>query len=214
MNIYPSILSDSLEEIQKQLNLVAGRVETVQIDIVDALFADEITVMPEDLKELDFQGLNVDIHLLVNEPEDYIQACTQLANIRTVIAQVEHMSSQKNFVNTLLELNVRAGLSLDIYTPIFALDSSVLEKLSLVQVMSIHSGAQGRPFEHVALGKIQELASVSKKNQYMWDICVDGGINTETALMCKKAGATSCAVGSFLWTNQDISQSLLTFSQI
>ncbi len=214
MKIYPSILSDSLDEIQKQLDAISGKVETVQVDIVDALFADDITIMPEDLKELNFHQMNVDIHLLVDEPEDYLLACKELTNIRTIIAQVEHMTSQKNFVETVLESRVRVGLSLDIYTPLTALNTTVLEKLSLVQVMSIHSGAQGRPFEHVALNKIQELAAVSKKNQYMWDVCVDGGINTETALLCKKAGATSCAVGSFLWNSPDIAKTVLDLSQI
>ncbi|HKY73932.1 MAG TPA: hypothetical protein VJ246_01315, partial [Patescibacteria group bacterium] len=57
--IYPSILTDSPSLVQKQLNLVLGLVQGVQIDIIDGEFADNTTVTPVDLQTLTFGSLSV-----------------------------------------------------------------------------------------------------------------------------------------------------------
>lgn len=214
MTIYPSILCETPEMVQQQLDLVAGHVPTVQIDIVDGVFADDVTITPSDMKNLDFHGMMVDFHLLVEEPEDYLLECESVQPVRSVIGQIEHMSSQDSFVEEVQKRKWKAGLSVDVYTPFSSLDPHVFGKLAIAQIMMIRSGAQGRPFQHSALPKIAEAAKVSRQHAYGWEILADGGVDSETAPLCQRSGATGFAVGSSLWETENLDAMLDTLRMV
>ncbi|KKR25417.1 MAG: ribulose-phosphate 3-epimerase, partial [Candidatus Peregrinibacteria bacterium GW2011_GWE2_39_6] len=69
-----------------------------------------------------------------------------------------------------------------------------LELVDQVLVMSVHPGFGGQAFIEDSLLKIKRLRELKSS----LDICVDGGINLETAQKCLKAGANVLVVGSFL----------------
>ncbi len=56
MTLFPAILTDSMTVLAQQLAVASecSVVETVQIDIIDGLFADNITVTPADCATQDF----------------------------------------------------------------------------------------------------------------------------------------------------------------
>src|SRR3989338_6452088 len=67
-----------------------------------------------------------------------------------------------------------------------------IKKIGLVQIMSIHPGAQGREFMPEILEKIRELRALSKSVI----ISVDGGIKAGIARKCAEAGANILIAGS------------------
>ncbi|HAV15085.1 MAG TPA: hypothetical protein DCX25_02035 [Candidatus Pacebacteria bacterium] len=208
MNIYPTILTDSLKLAQHQINLVAGEVSVIQLDIMDGEFVDNITCTPVDAQTLDWKGLSIDVHLQTVDPINDVVECQELRGMRTVIAQVERMSSQAAFIEHVKSFGWRVGLSLDLYTPLVAVDTESWKNIDVLQIMTIHAGFQGEKFEESALEKIQHAKQKKIAESLSFEISVDGGIRPETALLCKKAGAESLAVGSFLWKAQDIYEAL------
>ena len=166
MNIYPSILTDSIQIVSEQLARAkeAEEVETVQIDIIDGEFADNLTISAIDLIGIDFGTLTADFHLMVNEPVEYVYECKQIDNVRAVIGQIERMTSQDEFITEVLELNMKPGLSLDIYTPVDSIKEESWERLAIIQIMGNRAGVQGQPFKgEVALKKVKEIAELKQK---------------------------------------------------
>lgn len=206
--IFPSILTDSLELVQEQIRLVAGKVEGVQIDIIDGEFTDNITITPIDLKEIDPMGLAVDLHFMTNDPVNDLDECQAIPFLRTAIAQIEHMHGQQEFVLQAKKYGWKVGLSLDLYTPTDAIDEDILPQLDLIQVMMIRAGFQGEVFQESALSTVREIRTTLDKQALQTELWVDGGINSETWAICKTAGATAAAPGSYLWESQNIAESL------
>lgn len=199
--IIPSILTDSLEVAKEQLEVVRDLGLTrVQIDIVDGEFADDITLHPIDIVQLDTSGLQVDVHLMTNDPINDVLECSQIPGIHAVIAQIERMPDQQAFIEHVQSYGIHPGLSLDLHTPVYSIDPNVLEHVSLVQVMGNKAGTQGESFEGShALVKIKELVALNQ----LFEICVDIGMTPQTIGLCTAAGAHSFAVGSYLWTSAD-----------
>lgn len=213
--IYPSILTDSMEVAQIQLNAVAGKVEVVQLDLIDAAFADEITITPIDATAFDFHGLRADLHIQTNEPIDELfEAQNMNQTLRTVIGQVERMSSQREFIDEVKAMGYKAGLSLDLFTPISTIADDLWPSLDVVQVMAIYAGKQEQEFQLSSLKKIVDVREYIRSHGLQTELIVDGGITPTTATQCKAAGADSFAVGSFLWKAKDISEAIFSLQQV
>ena len=100
------------------------------------------------------------------------------------------------------ELNLKAGISFKPNTKVNQI-KSYLSKVDLVLVMSVEPGFGGQKFMENSLDKIKELAKLRKDYNYNFLIEVDGGINQETAKLCKEAGADILVVGSYLFNSLD-----------
>ena len=67
IQIIPSILTNNPNELQEKLTLCEGLVERVSIDIIDGKFADNKTIDPIILFDLD-TSLKIDYQLMVMNP--------------------------------------------------------------------------------------------------------------------------------------------------
>ncbi len=205
MNIYPTILTDSLAELEQQLEISKkiSQVEIVQIDMIDGYFADNLTVTPLDLATLDFWDLKCDLHLMVDEPMDFVLEAEEVKRklpIRSVIAQIEHMSSQSAFIEEVKAQQWVPGLSLDINTPFESIDPTSWDQISIVQLMGNVAGKQGQVLDERIFTKIKDLSRQLKSmNQNQIEIIIDIGVKVENVARLAAAGAKGVAVGSLIW---------------
>jgi len=210
--ILPSILTDSLDLAQKQLDLVQHRVERVQIDIIDGEFTDNVTIYPIDLKNLRVGNLKLDLHLMTNDPINDVAECVSVPNLHVIIAQIERMPSQQAFINHVKSYGWKVGLSLDLYTPESEVPDEILKQLDILQVMTVKTGYQDQTFQPLAVEKIRACDSrLQSLNHQACDLFADGAITPKTWKLCKEAGATHAAVGHYLWSSQNIAESLKSF---
>lgn len=208
MIIYPSILTPSVEIAQEQLDRVARKVKVAQIDVVDGKFADNTTIQPADLKKLVLGDTLLDIHLMTVDPLANVFECAGLPSVRMILAQIEHMSSQQEFIAKMKNAGWKVGLSLDLETPLSVIEKASWGAIDALQIMSIHAGFQGQEFEPSALEKIQQAKNLMIQNGASIELIADGGINTKTVRLCATAGADACTVGSFLWHADNIDDAL------
>lgn len=212
--IIPAILENSIFEVQAKINQVKVLVNRVQVDIVDGIFADNLTVSPVDLLNIDFAGLAVDIHLMTEEPVDFLEESADLVGkcgaVR-VIGQVERMGKQSGFVKLARELKLEVGLALDFYTPVSAINNKVIESLDCALLMAVMAGTQGnKKFSPAVIDKIGDInkgLSLHGKDS-PFQIIVDGGLDPASVRLCRRAGADQFAVGSWLWQHKDIKLAL------
>jgi ribulose-phosphate 3-epimerase len=69
----------------------------------------------------------------------------------------------------------------------------------MVLVMSVNPGFGGQKFIDLALGKIRQLKELRPELL----VQVDGGINAETAKLCREAGADILVAGSYIFKAVD-----------
>jgi ribulose-phosphate 3-epimerase len=197
-----------MAELQQQLDVVAAvpSISTVQIDVIDGFFADNLTLTPLDLVAGQFGQLQFDLHLITDEPLDFVFeaiAVKKMLPIRAVIGQVEHMSSQAAFLEEIRQQQWQPGLSLDLYTPIESIDEDSWPWLKVIQIMGIEAGFQGQAFHTQALTKVEQLKQLRQKYGWEYQIIVDGGVKADILPEIFKAGADAVAAGSVLWESPE-----------
>lgn len=211
MNIYPSILTDQLDLVQQQLNECSesGQVQTVQIDIIDGYFVDNVTIAPSDLVGMDFGDLDVDFHIMTQEPLDFVREIIEYKDelpVRSVIGQIEQMTSQELFVDEVRRYNWNVGFSLNLYTPLEEIDPYLWDRLHIVQLMAIDAGFQGKKLHEQVYTKLAELRQFMTERDLHFEVIVDGGVSVANIAQLHQHGVNSVGVGSALWNATDFSE--------
>lgn len=204
MKILPAILESDVELLQEKVATVAadGRSERVQIDLLDGTLAPKLTVTPYDLINVDFGELKADFHIMTQDPLDYVwelAAQGEAIPVHAVAGQLERMSEQEAFLSAVRERGWKAGLALDLETPLDSIDDSAWKQLDQIVLMAVPLGQQGQVFDEVILEKLHELAEIENEYQIHPEVMVDGGVKTAELGQLSEHGVTSVAVGSFLW---------------
>jgi len=211
MIVVPSILSDSLDIVQNQINIVntQTKLRRVQIDVIDPDFADELTIQPIDILTLQLHELQIDIHLMTNEPINDVIECSQIPGIKTIIGQIERMPSQKDYIEHIVSLHLDAGLSLDLYTPIEEIDLASFSTVKIIQIMGNKAGKQGQSFAgEPIVQKINELVQIRKQSEYTFQIAVDIGMSPPNAKLVETLGVDIVTPGSYLWKSSNIATAI------
>ncbi len=206
MRIIPAINCQDFEcvkdKLQKTAEFGAG---WAQIDIADGKFTKHKTWdNPEEFKILNLKfKINVEVHLMVENPLDVINEWIE-AGAKRIIVHIESIEiSNLKSQNSKLNLkNIEIGLALNPNTPVENLLSylaTIDDSKQFVQLLAVEPGLSGQKFQPQILEKIKFL----KKNYSNVIIEVDGGINPETAKMCKEAGADILVVGSYIWESNN-----------
>lgn len=194
MRLTPIIMeSDERKVGEKLVQLKEQKQKRVHIDIVDGLFTDLITITPADLQQFDLSSFEVDFHLLVDDPTEWIEESVALKPQR-LIAQIEKMGSQIAYLEAVEGYGVKGGLALELTTPVEELEKQALNKAKVVLLLAIPAGTSGNPFSEAVIPKIKEL----RKN-YDGDILIDGGINPSTYKKIIESGATEAGANSSWW---------------
>ncbi len=194
MLIIPSILTQDPNEARELLKKAeeAG-VKRVQIDVVDGKFANNKTVDPVVFRNLETNIL-LDYHLMVDEPINWVEKCLY-AGADRIIAQIEKMTNQFEFLAKVQSTGSLVGLAIDITTPVNAIEEEIIKNLDVVLVMSVPAGFGSQKFDFKALDKIKKLNKIRKDDQSPFKICVDGGITKELTFRLENAGADEATVG-------------------
>lgn len=192
--ITPIIMESDLKVVAaKMLSLKEKKIDRVHIDIGDGLFSDLLTIAPSDLQEIDIANMKMDIHLLVDDPNEWIEECVAL-NPKRVIGQIERMGSQEVFVDTVMGYKCSAGIALKIDTDIEEIDPLAMKKVSTILLLAIPPGTTGSPLDTKIFQKIKDLRKI-----YDGSILIDGAMDTDTYVKVLDAGATEAGSNSAWW---------------
>jgi ribulose-phosphate 3-epimerase len=101
-------------------------------------------------------------------------------------------------ISAIKDLGMKAGVALNPHTPASLLEE-VIENLDLVLIMSVNPGFGGQKFIHSSIEKVKKLAELIQEKNSKALIEVDGGVNLETGLELKKAGAKALVAGNFVF---------------
>lgn len=209
--IVPTILTSSLEDFSWKINALRGICSRVQVDVVDGKYSPIKTVdlgairpsfaeATEGKDLVDWGGLKIDLHLMVEEPQGWISRCLELVPDR-IIAQVEKMADPFNFVNEVVESGCQVGLALDLDTEVEKVSEDIYLLADMVLILGVKAGQGGQEFNEKVLEKIKKIREILGENG---KIGIDGGVNKENIKLCKEAGANIFCVGTSFWEAENL----------
>lgn len=197
IKIIPAILTDNPTKLQEMILKAEDVVDSIQIDVIDGKFADNVTIDPRLLKDID-TNLKLDFHLMVKNPINWIEKCVHVSTDR-IIGHIEMMPDQVEFVGKVTEAGLKVGLAIDLSTPVSKLDPAILTNLDVVLVMSVPAGFGGQKFDQKALNKIKKLDEIRVRDDTPYAICEDGGITFDNIDDARVSGVDEVSIGQRLF---------------
>lgn len=200
--IEPSILSADYARLEEQAREAeTAGVEGIQVDVMDGQFVPNITFGPGIVRALrNVVNVTLDVHLMIVEPERYLKEFADAGADRLFVHQ-EACIHLHRVLQTIRELGIEAGVAINPGTPLGVLEE-VLELAEIIQVMTVNPGFGGQEFIQSQLSKISHLRQILDERGYRTPIAVDGGIDTTTAPLVVKAGATVLVAGSSIYNEK------------
>lgn len=197
--IAPSILAANQTRMAEEVAAVeAGGADWIHVDVMDGRFVPNITFGIPLVRDLRKEtSLPLDVHLMIVEPEKYIDAFAE-AGANNITVHAEACPHLERTLAQIQEAGCKAGVALNPSTPMSALEY-VLHRLDLVLVMTVNPGFGGQSFLSNVVPKIQQLSTWFKESGKAVDIVIDGGVNRTTSSSVTQAGANVLVAGSAIF---------------
>ena len=198
MKLSVSILNskDRKEMIDKLNN---ANISYIHMDVMDGKFVSQNTLSFQELRELSsFSNKKLDVHLMMDNPEEYINNIKDLNNIENITIHLEIDKDIKKILSMIKSLGIKRGISIKPNTDINKL-LPYLNDIDLILVMTVEPGLGGQPFIDTSTTRLKEIKKLIKDKDIL--IEVDGGINSNTINLVKDADIV--VVGSYITCSDD-----------
>ncbi|CCW40763.1 ribulose-phosphate 3-epimerase [Streptococcus agalactiae] len=202
--IAPSILAADYANFANELKRIEETTaEYVHIDIMDGQFVPNISFGADVVSSMrKHSKLVFDCHLMVVDPERYIEAFAQAgADIMTI--HVEATKHIHGALQKIKEAGMKAGVVINPGTPVESL-IPILDLVDQILIMTVNPGFGGQAFIPEMMSKVKTVAAWRKEYGHYYDIEVDGGIDNTTIKAAAEAGANVFVAGSYLFKASDL----------
>jgi ribulose-phosphate 3-epimerase len=197
LQVTVSILNADLSAIADTVRQIAAAgADSIQVDVMDGHFVSNLALGPQVCRAVaDHTALPVEAHLMVERPAQFVQAFAT-AGATTLIGHIEALDDPAAFAADVRRLGKLPGFAINPETPASRLIPH-LGLADLVVVMGIHPGAGGQTFMPETLETLRQLRAARRGQTPALQL--DGGVNQDTVLSIRDAGADAVIGGSFVF---------------
>jgi ribulose-phosphate 3-epimerase len=212
--IAPSILAANFARLGDEIASVeAAGVSMVHVDVMDGHFVPNISIgVPVVASLRKATQLLLDVHLMIENPERYIEAFAR-AGADTLLIHQEATPHLDRALAMAREEGCTAGVVINPATPVESL-SEVLAQVGQVLVMSVNPGYGGQAFIPRSLEKIRQLRDLRSRYRYNYRIEVDGGVGPENVADLVRAGAEILVAGTSVFQTPNPAEAVRRLQQI
>lgn len=195
--VIPSINRENFAEALRDIRTIEKYARWAHLDIEDGRFVQRVTWNnPADLKDIR-SPMKFEAHLMVESPEVVAQEWLA-AGVSRVIAHCEAITDVEAFKDVCALHGAEAGIAINPNTPIENI-IPYAGKFSFITFLSVMPGPSGQAFIPETFDRIAFLRAKFPSVT----IEIDGGINLESALRARTAGANLFVSGGYIFTSPD-----------
>src|SRR5216117_926155 len=202
IKIAPSLLSANFAKLAEEIASVERHADLLHLDVMDGHFVPNLTMGPAVVKACRAASkLTFDCHLMIEEPQRYIDAFLKAgANMISIHQEAEpHLQRALQMIR---DGGAKAGIAINPATPAESV-STAIEFCDFVLVMTVNPGFGGQRFIEPVVPKIRHIAQLIRQRGVAVEIEVDGGIDARTAPSVVSAGASILVAGSAIFGQPD-----------
>lgn len=204
--VLASILNSDLLNLAKVADTVReSGADALHYDVMDGRFVDNISFGLPVLASLrPYTKQPIDVHLMITDPLRFVERFVK-AGADMLSFHIESDSDVRETLRCIHACGIPAGIAVSPDTPVSAVYPvlSDLQKDDYILLMTVYPGLGGQKFMPQILPKIRELSEYLQREQLPLHIEVDGGINAETGMQCRRAGADYLVAGSYVLGSQN-----------
>ena len=194
----PSILAADFVNLERDIRaLKTAGADYVHVDVMDGLFVPNISIgIPVVAAIRGITDLPLDVHLMIDRPIRYVERfCKAGADILTVHVEADTEENTRHALEIIRDLGVRPAICVKPKTPAEAV-LPFIDLCSLILVMTVEPGFGGQSFMADMMPKVEKIRAYINEKNPACELEVDGGVNEQTAEVCKAAGANVLVAGS------------------
>lgn len=205
IKVSPSILAidyNNDEVLDKALaDIEKAKANYVHVDVMDGKFVKNKTFDHTFVDKLrDKTNLMLDVHLMVENPEDVIDDYAE-AGADIITVHYEACKDVRAILKRINDKNIVAGLAISPKTPVLKIKDYLDEGLvDIVVVMGVKPGACGQAFIPGSAEKVAEIRELNKKVY----IEIDGGVTLKNASLLRKMGVNIIVSGSTIFNSKNM----------
>ena len=208
VKIAPSVFAADFARMGEEVQMLErSGADLVHCDVMDGAFVPNMSFGPDMIAAIKRNtSLPLDVHLMINEPERYIDRFVKAGADIITFHPVASKDTQK-CLDMIHEAGVKAGVVLN---PDVSLDTikDYVNDVDMILLMTVYAGFGGQKFIPDVLDKVREARAMIDATGRDIMLEVDGGVNAENAVLCREAGATVLVAGSSVFKASDPAEAI------
>lgn len=198
ITIIPSINVLTFAEVQERIKQIEPFVSWCHLDVTDGIFSAHPTWRNPDNLSLLTTSLNVEVHLMVGDPEKHIDQWL-VKPVKRLIVHLEASRDIDAIIDRCHVAGIECGLAIRPET-LWSVLMPWAKKVDMIQILAVNPGPSGQQAGPDIIDKIRRLRTWCRECM----IEIDGGINREIAAHAREAGANILVSSAYIFSHTDI----------
>ncbi len=212
IQIAPSILAiNDLKDLEAEIKKVSeAGADIIHIDVMDGIFVENKTTFLDAQITREIKSstnVQVDVHLMVEEPEKYIDSFVK-AGADMISIHCESKGNHKTTIERIQAAKRKAGIAINPETKIERI-LPFCEAADFILIMTVIPGKGGQAYIEKINQKIEQIKKLFPNK----DIEVDGGIKQENIFLPINAGANIIVSGTGIFNTENYKERIQKMKQ-